>query len=125
MSTELPRISDAEWEIMKVLWSRSPQSAKDIIAALDGKRDWNPKTVRTLIARLTEKKAIGCSQEGRVYTYYPLVREEDCVKAETRSFLQRIYGGTLQPMLAHFLREEELSPEDIAELRRILDERKD
>ncbi|MEO3945309.1 BlaI/MecI/CopY family transcriptional regulator [Gorillibacterium sp. CAU 1737] len=125
MPTELPRISDAEWEIMKVLWGRSPQSANEIIDALDGKRDWNPKTVRTLIKRLTEKRAIGYSQEGRSYAYFPLVREEDCVKSETHSFLKRIYGGTLQPMLVHFLREEKLSQEEIAELRKILDERKE
>ncbi|MDH6427005.1 BlaI/MecI/CopY family transcriptional regulator [Paenibacillus sp. FSL R7-0048] len=125
MSTETPKISDAEWEVMKVLWASAPRTAGEIVEALEGNRDWNPKTVRTLIKRLTEKRAIGYNQTGRVYSYYPLVREEECVQSETRSFLKRIYGGTLRPMLVNFLQDEKLSREDIEELKRILDERKD
>lgn len=104
MSTETPKISDAEWEVMKVLWASAPRTAGEIVEALEGSRDWNPKTVRTLIKRLTEKRAIGYNQTGRVYSYYPLVREEECVQSETRSFLKRIYGGTLRPMLVNFCR---------------------
>lgn len=104
MSKETPRISDAEWEVMKVLWASAPRTAGEIVEALEGSRDWNPKTVRTLIKRLTEKQAIGYNQTGRVYSYYPLVREEECVQSETRSFLKRIYGGTLRPMLVNFCR---------------------
>lgn len=125
MSKETPKISDAEWEVMKVLWAGAPRTAGEIVEALEGSRDWNPKTVRTLIKRLAEKHAISYNQSGRVYSYYPLVREEECVQAETRSFLKRIYGGTLRPMLVNFLQDEKLSREDIDELKRILDERKD
>jgi BlaI family penicillinase repressor len=125
MSTETPKISDAEWEVMKVLWAEAPRTAGEIIKALEDSRHWNPKTVRTLIKRLTEKRAIGYNQTGRVYSYYPLVREEECVQSETQSFLKRIYGGTLRPMLVNFLQDEKLSREDIDELKRILDERKD
>lgn len=125
MDKKIPNISDAEWEIMKILWTSSPQTANEIIQALEGSRNWNPKTVRTLIKRLTEKQAVGYTVEGRVYSYYPKVQEEECVKSETSSFLQRVYGGTLRPMLAHFLKDEKLTKEDIEELRRILDERKD
>lgn len=122
---ETPKISEAEWEIMKVLWARAPLSAAEIIEALEGSRDWSPKTVRTLIKRLNEKGAIGFNQTGRIYLYYPLVQEEECVQSETKSFLKRIYGGTLRPMLVNFLQDEKLSREDIDELKRILDERKD
>ncbi|WP_172251269.1 BlaI/MecI/CopY family transcriptional regulator [Saccharibacillus deserti] len=125
MDRSIPRISDAEWEVMKVLWAGSPRTANDIIRELEGSRKWNPKTVRTLIKRLTEKKAVGYKQEGRIYAYYPKVQEEECVRSETSSFLQRVYGGTMRPMLAHFLRDEKLTKEDIDELRKILDERKD
>ncbi|NGZ74798.1 BlaI/MecI/CopY family transcriptional regulator [Saccharibacillus alkalitolerans] len=125
MKRSIPRISDAEWEVMKVLWNGSPKTASEIIGELEGSRDWNPKTVRTLIKRLTEKEAVGYTQEGRVYSYYPKVQEEECVKSETTSFMQRVYGGTLRPMLAHFLKDEQLTKEDIEELRKILDERKD
>lgn len=123
--TGIPRISEAEWEVMKVLWANSPMTANDVIQALVAYKDWNPKTVRTLLARLVEKEALAYTQNGRVYSYYPLIHEEDCVRFETRSFIQRIYGGALKPMLVNFLKEENLSEKEIDELKKILDERKD
>ncbi len=116
----IPRISDSEWRVMKVLWERSPQSAGEVIAALANETDWKPKTIKTLLNRLVEKKALGFEQQGRAYLYHPLVPEKDCVKAENRSFLQRVHGGALLPMLAAFLDEQELSKQEIDELKRIL-----
>ncbi|MCI3923556.1 BlaI/MecI/CopY family transcriptional regulator [Paenibacillus sp. TRM 82003] len=121
---ELPKISDAEWEVMKVLWAQSPMTANVVIEALDGAKEWNPKTVRTLIKRLVEKKAVGYDQDGRNYSYYPLVKETECVRSETQSFLKRVYGGALKPMIVNFLRDEKLSSEDIEELKSILENRK-
>jgi len=123
MSKEIPKISDAEWEVMKVLWTNSGLTANEIIKSLEAGTHWSPKTVRTLINRLVEKKAIGYNQEGRVYSYYPLVREEDCVRFETQTFIKRIYDGALKPMLVNFLKDEKLSKEDIAEVKNILDQR--
>ncbi len=125
MERNIPHITDAEWEVMKVLWAGAPRTANEIVQMLEGARDWNPKTVRTLIKRLTEKGAVGYEADGRIYRYYPLVQEEECVKSETRSFLKRVYGGAMRPMLAHFIRDEQLSREDLDELRKLLDERKD
>lgn len=125
MERQIPNITDAEWEVMKVLWAGSPKTASEIVQALEGSRDWNPKTVRTLIKRLTEKGAVGYEADGRVYLYHPAVQEEECVKSETQSFLKRVYGGAMRPMLAHFIRDEQLSREDLDELRKLLDERKD
>lgn len=122
---EIPRISDAEWEVMKVLWAKSPQTASDVIQALSNKHDWSPKTIRTLITRLVQKKAVGLDPNRRPYVYAPLVAEEECTRAETQSLLKRLYGGALKPMLVNFLKEEPLSKEDIEELKRILDERKE
>ncbi|ALS29441.1 BlaI/MecI/CopY family transcriptional regulator [Paenibacillus cisolokensis] len=122
---QIPKISDAEWEVMKVFWAKAPLTANDVIQALEGSKDWNPKTIRTLIKRLVEKNAVGYKQEGRNYSYFPLVQEEECVRSETRSFLKRIYGGALKPMIVNFLKEEQLTKEDIEELKRILDERRD
>ncbi|MNC34383.1 Penicillinase repressor [compost metagenome] len=121
--SQIPNISDAEWEVMKVLWARSPRSANDIIQALESRSEWKPKTVRTLLNRLVQKQAAAFSQDGKVYAYYPLVSEEDCVKTETRSFMKRIYGGSFKPMLANFLREEQLTAEEIGELKKILDDK--
>jgi BlaI family penicillinase repressor len=120
----IPRISDAEWLIMRVLWAKSPATAKDVVAALDEDTRWNPKTVLTLINRLVEKGAVRFTKEARTHLYSPKVAERDCVKIESRSFLERVYGGAVQPMLAHFVEETTLTKQDIAELRRILDEKK-
>ena len=119
----LPRISESEWQVMKVLWTKSPATANDVIAALSGVSEWSDKTVRTLLNRLVNKKALAYSKDGRSYLYRPLVDERQCVRAESRSFLHRVYGGALMPMLAAFLDEDELSAEEIADLRRMLDEK--
>ncbi|MBW7476393.1 BlaI/MecI/CopY family transcriptional regulator [Paenibacillus oenotherae] len=125
MAKQVPRISDAEWEVMKVLWSRSPLTASDVVKELEGSKEWNPKTVRTLIKRLVEKEAVSCNPDGRNYLYAPLVREDECVRSETSSLLQRIYGGAMKPMLVNFLKDERLTKEDIAELKAILEQRKE
>ncbi len=123
---DIPKISEAEWEVMKVLWSRSPSSltSNEIVDALGGFSDWKPNTVKSLITRLVKKGALGFKEERRIYLYYPLVTEEECKKAVTKSFLKRVFGGALKPMLATFLADEKLSSDDINELKRMLDERK-
>jgi BlaI family penicillinase repressor len=105
---------------MKVLWERSPLTAGEVVDAL-AHTHWKPKTIKTLLNRLVHKNAVGFEQEGRGYRYSPLVAEQACVRAEGRSFLQRVYGGALMPMLAAFLDEQKLTPEQIAELKRLLD----
>lgn len=119
----IPRISDGEWPVMKVLWERAPQTANEVVAALEKQVSWHPRTVKTLLNRLVGKGALGFEREGRMYRYYPLVEEQVCVRAASASFLDRIYDGAAQPMLAHILEREDLTPEEIAELRRILDEK--
>lgn len=119
----VPHISDAEWEVMKVLWAKTPCTANEVIEALEVRTDWKPKTVRTLLNRLAQKQAISYSQENKVYAYFPLVSEDECVKSETQSFLKRIYGGAFKPLLVNFLKEEQLSAEDIKELKNILDDK--
>ncbi len=119
----LPHISESEWQVMKVLWARSPATANEVIDALAKTCDWSDKTIRTLLTRLVRKKALGYKPSGRSYLYYPLVEERQSVKAESRSFLRRVYGGALMPMLAAFLEDTQLSDQEIAELKRILDEK--
>lgn len=116
-----PRISDAEWTVMKELWKHSPQTALEVTASLHAQTSWSPSTVKTLINRLVGKGALGATKQGREHSYAPKVSESSCVRAESRSFLQRVFGGSMRPMLASLLEEESLSPEDIQELRRLLD----
>ncbi len=118
------KISDSEWEIMKIIWQNPNCTAGEVIDALKDKKEWQPKTVKTLIRRLVDKKALGYEQYKREYKYYPLVEERDCVKEESKSFLQRVYRGSLKNMLLNFIEDESLTKEDIEELTRILEERK-
>jgi len=118
---KVPRISDTEWELMKVVWAQAPCSAGQIIEALE-KSDptWHPKTVKAFLNRLVGKGALAFRKEGRAYLYRPAVKEQDCVDAASTSFLQRVFGGSMKPMLAHFVEHKKLSRSEIAELRRLL-----
>ena len=117
----LPRISSAEWQVMRVLWHQAPLSANEVVEALEPSTEWKPKTIMTLLNRLVKKGALGFEKEGRANRYYPLVDEAIAVKAESRSFLQRVYGGALRPLLANFLEETRLTDAEIDELKRLLD----
>ncbi|MBU8881330.1 BlaI/MecI/CopY family transcriptional regulator [Bacillus sp. FJAT-29790] len=124
MMKELPKISEAELEIMKVLWAKSPQTANEVIEKLESTMDWNPKTIRTLINRLVKKEAVSYHQDkGRMYEYYPIVSQDRYLQVETKSLLKRFSGASFKPLLVNFLKEEKLSSEDINELKRILDEK--
>jgi BlaI family penicillinase repressor len=117
---QIPVISEAEWKVMKVLWGQSPLSAMEIIKALADTEDWHPNTIKTLLSRLHKKKALGVEKQKNLYLYRPLVSETDCVRTESDSFLQRVFGGSVKPLLAHFVEEERLSSQDLDELRKIL-----
>ncbi len=117
-----PKISDTEWEIMRVVWAGHPMTAAQIVdklAATDP--EWHPKTVRTLLARLVAKKALRYEASGRSYVYAPAVSEKQCIAAASDSFLNRVFGGSLKPMLAHFAERQRLSPRDLEELRALLE----
>ena len=122
--TKVPGISTAEWTVMQVLWRRpSPLSAIEVFEALEGQPDWHPKTVRTLLGRLLSKGAVRREKRGGVYRFSASVVEEACVREEGRSFLDRCFAGDARPMLAHFIAHENLTKEDIACLRAMLDEK--
>jgi len=115
-----PRISEAEWEVMKVLWKTSPKTANEIVDELKGRTHWKRETIRTLINRLVQKKALSFEKKGRQYHYFPRVTEAEGIKAEAESFIKRIGGGSIEPMLAAFVEDKQLSAEKIARLKSIL-----
>lgn len=118
-----PRISESEWAVMRVLWAKAPATANEIIQSPALKNSMHPQMVKTLLNRLIKKGALGFKQEGRAYLYHPLIKEANCLTATSLSFLKRVFGGSLKPMLAHLLVQDELSPEEITELKRILDKK--
>src|ERR1041385_1010803 len=116
-----PRISGAEWEVMKAVWQGFPCTADEIIARLGtADPEWHPKTTRTFLNRLVKKRALAFEKDGRAYLYKPLVTERECIDAASESFLERVFGGSLKPMLAHFVEHKKLSAKEIRELRNIL-----
>lgn len=118
----VPRISDTEWEIMRILWERSPLTATEVVERLAANdASWHPKTARTLLARLVRKRALDYKTNGRAYVYSPLVSEEESVAVASESFLDRVFGGALRPMLTHFVERRKLSREDLEELKRVLE----
>lgn len=121
--SDFPNISDAEWQVMKVLWEKSPLTSTEIIDSLKKDTTWSPKTIHTLISRLVKKEALRVDKESALNKYYPLVTEEECRRVETKSFVKKVYDGSLKLLLANFIKEEKLSPEEIDELRRLLDEK--
>jgi BlaI family transcriptional regulator, penicillinase repressor len=119
---KVPRISETEWEVMKVIWPRAPVTAAVIIEALiESDPTWHPKTVKTLLGRLVRKGVLMYKQSGRAYIYSPRFTEEECVGAVSDSFLKRVFDGSLRPMLAHFVQRKRLSAAELRDLRRILE----
>jgi BlaI family penicillinase repressor len=115
-----PRISDAEWRVMKVVWRKPHCGAQDIIGALANSTDWSPGTIKTLLNRLVRKKALGFAREGKAYRYFARVTEVECRAAEAETFLDRVFNGALTPMVAHFVNNRRLSRKEIEELEQLL-----
>jgi BlaI family penicillinase repressor len=123
MARKTPRISEAEWEVMRVAWTRGPVTALEVVDALDD-HGWSPRTVKSLLSRLKAKGALAYEARGKAYVYRPAVRREDCVRQESQSFLDRVFAGSVAPLLAHFVSRAKLSKEEVDELRKILAEKK-
>ena len=118
-----PKISDAEWQVMRVLWERTPLTVKEIVEVLSKKTTWKSETIRTLINRLTKKKAIGFEKKGRRHYFYPLLLQEECIKADADSFIARSGAAMLKPILTSFIEKEKLSDKEIEELQQILNKK--
>ena len=114
-------ISDAEWQVMNVVWDGQPLTAQEVIGKLKDHADWAPPTVKTMLHRLVKKRVLAYEAQGNRYVYRARARRSDCVREASRSFLERVFGGESAPLLAHFLRSSKLSPGEIAQLRQILE----
>ncbi len=117
------RITDAEWDILSAIWERNPIAASEIQDSLGPARNWSSGTVRTLLTRLVRKGVIQAQKVSRRFLYTPLVEKSECVKHESRSFIEKFLGGAPSSIVLDIVRESELSKKDIQELRRILREK--
>lgn len=116
------RISEAESAVMELLWRRSPRSADEVVAALAKSHDWQEPTIKTLLNRLLNKGAIEAEKEGRRYLYTPVLARAEWVQRESEGLLERLFGGRVAPLVAHFSEHRKLTKKDIAELRKLIEE---
>ena len=116
----LPQISEAEFEVMKIVWKYAPINTNEITEKLTLTTSWSPKTIQTLIKRLVSKKALSCEKQSRVFVYTPLVQEDEYIRQESNSFLKRYYNGNLSSMLASYLEDDKLSSTEIDNLRHLI-----
>jgi len=114
-------ISDAEWQVMQVIWRRGKGTAADVIAELAETTNWSHRTIRTLLGRLVDKGALAATDDGNRYIYRPLLRRDKCIRTESRSFLRKVFGGDAAELLVHFAQDAEITTEQIEELKRLLD----
>lgn len=117
-----PKISDAEWTVMKVLWERGTSTLAEVVKELEGRLAWKPRTVQSLIRRLTDKGALAVEAVGREFRYSPAVAQNQCQHEESVSFLDRVFNGRLTPFVAGMMEREEVSKDDLTALREMLAE---
>lgn len=115
------QISEAEWQVMQVLWREKSLPLKDVIDVVSPITGWNGNTIRTLLVRLVEKGAVSAQKQGRNYCYSALAGKEDCVREETRNFLNRIFDGSPTELFAALTSSGEISAKELAEIRAMID----
>lgn len=115
-------ITEAESVVMGVLWNHSPLPTEDIVAALEGEQHWQAATIKTLLNRLLNKKAIRAVKEGRRFLYSPVISRDEWLMTESKSLLDRLFSGRIAPLAAHFSQHGKLSKRDIADLKKLIAE---
>ena len=119
----LPQISEAEYEVMRIIWKYAPISTNEIVEKLVAVTSWNPKTIQTLIKRLVTKHAITYEKESRMFVYSPLVEEREYISQESNTFLKKYYDGNIATMLSAYLDNDKLSESEIDDLRKLLEKK--
>lgn len=106
---------------MSIIWDRKETTANDLIEALEGRQSWKPKTIKTLLRRLSDKGVLGYEKVGREYVFHPKFEREEAERVQSQSFIQRIFDGKTVPFVARFLKDEKLSTKEIKEIKEILE----
>lgn len=120
---KLPQISEAEFEVMKIVWKYAPISTNEITEKLLQTTSWNPKTIQTLIKRLVTKGALTYEKQSRMFIYTPVVKENEYIGQESSSFLNRYYNGDITAMVSAYIENDKLSESELDTLRTLLSQR--
>jgi BlaI family penicillinase repressor len=107
---------------MEVIWKNSPITSEEVVAALAKHVEWQESTVKTLLNRLLNKRAVRVQKDGRRYLYFPVLTREDWLANESKGFLDRLFDGRVAPLVSHFSQHKKLSKKDIADLKRLIEE---
>ncbi len=118
-------ISEAESVVMEVLWRASPLATEDVVTAVNGKQEWQESTVKTLLNRLLNKGVINAERDGRRYLYSPVMKREEWLSHESEGLLDRLFGGRVAPLVAHFSKHKKLKKKDLADRKRLSEEVED
>lgn len=119
----LPQISEAEFEVMKIVWKYAPISTRDITEKLLQTTNWSPKTIQTLIKRLVTKGALTYEKQSRMFIYTPAVKENEYIGQESNSFLKRYYNGDITAMVSAYIENDRLSESELDTLRSLLSQK--
>lgn len=119
----IPQISEAEFEVMKIIWKYAPINTNEVTEKLTHTTDWSPKTIQTMLKPLVAKNALTYSKESRVFVYTPLISETEYLRQKRTSFLDRYFHGNMTSMLSSYLEEETLSQKELEELRKLLSDK--
>ena len=125
MNQQKPPLTNAEWYVMEWLWQHAPSTGRETTEYLAEHAGWSRSTTLTMLRRMCEKSLIECREVDGIKTYIPLVRQEDATMQETRSFLSRVYHGSISMMLSAFTQKQSLTDSEIQELYAILDNAKE
>ncbi|MEW9797788.1 BlaI/MecI/CopY family transcriptional regulator [Alteromonas sp. CYL-A6] len=113
-------ISNAEFEVLDVLWDDYPATSAEIVKRLKQHKDWHEKTVKTLLGRLVKKGVLAYDKQQRQYLYHPLIAREEYTREETEHFVSRLFKGKVAPMVAGFANRNSLSKQDVDELKALI-----
>lgn len=120
MSRDMLDLTEAEWKLLECLWEYSPRTGRETVDYMSAHVGWTRSTTLTMLRRMTEKGLICCDESGAVLAYSPLVHREEAVQRETRSFIDRVYKGSVSLLVNNLSQKQKLSREDIEELYAIL-----
>ena len=116
------KLNASEWNVLNCLWENHPRTVMQLVADLKAAVGWTKSTTITTLRRMEGKGLLHCEQVGRGKSYSPAVEREQAVIAETHSFLDRVYQGSVGLMMSAMAKRQELSADEVAELRAILDQ---
>lgn len=122
---KLPQISEAEFEVMKIVWKYAPISTNEITEKLLQTTSWSPKTIQTLIKRLVTKGVLTYEKQSHVFVYTPTVKENEYINQESNSFLNRYYDGDITAMVSSYMENDRLSEAELDTLRALLSQKKE